>query len=63
MPGIAELAEIGQVLSHLRVGKAEEAAELRRAGGFVAVADEVLQLAQVQAQATDDRFGDLKIGG
>ena len=57
---IAELAEIGQVFADLGVGKSEHAAQLRRAGGFVAVADQVLQLAQVQAQPADDSFGNLE---
>ena len=56
--GIAELAEVGQVLAHLGVRKLKQLAELRGAGGFVPVPHQALQLSQVQAQTIDDRFGD-----
>src|SRR5262249_51105790 len=54
---IAELAEIGQVLTHLRVCKSKQLAKLRRTGRLQAVADLMLQLAQVKTQAADDGLG------
>jgi hypothetical protein len=60
--GVAELAEVGQVFADLSVCKAKELAELRGAGGFVAVADQVLQLAEVEAEAADNGFGDRQLG-
>ena len=54
---IAEMAEIGQILANLGVGEAEQVAELAGAGGFVAVANQMLQFAQIKAQPIDDRLG------
>ena len=54
---IAEVPEIGQILANLGIGKAEQAAELTGTGGFVAVANQMLEFAQIKAQPIDDRLG------
>ena len=58
--GMAEMAEIGEILADLGIGEAEQRG---RAGWELTVAlpgaNELLQLAQVEAQPADDRLGDV----
>lgn len=51
--GVAEVAEIGEVLADLGVGEAEERGELAGAHGSAAGADQVLEFAQVEAEPAD----------
>ena len=60
---VAKMAEIGQILADLGVAKAQQPAELAGAGALVAVAHQVLQFAQVQAQPADHRLGNGNLGG
>ena len=59
MPGMAKMAEIGEVLPHLGVGKAKQLAQLAGADGGPPLADQMLQLAQIQAQPADDHGRDV----
>ena len=55
--GVAEGSEVGEILADLSISEAEDAAKLRRTGRLVAVADQVLQFPEVQAQSADDGLG------
>ena len=57
------MAEIGQVLANLSVGKAEQLAELVRVGRVVAVANEMVDLAEVQTESVDHSLGDRAFTG
>jgi hypothetical protein len=57
--GMAELAEIGEVLSHLRVGEAQRRPQLLGADGLLLGVGPGLEFAQVQAQPLDGGAGDL----
>ena len=56
--GVAELAEVGQVLADLRVGQVQALAELFGRDGPAVGALERLQLAQVQAEPPDGGIGE-----
>ena len=51
--GVAQVAQVGQVLAHLGVGDAERLAELAAGDGAASLACEAFQAAQVQAEPAD----------
>ena len=54
---MTELAEIGQILSYLRIGEMEAVAQLFAGYGSTLLAFERLELAQIKTQPSNSRIG------
>ena len=53
-PRMAEMAEVGEVLPHLGIGKAKQRRQLAGADRRPPGSDKMLQFSQIQAQPADD---------
>jgi hypothetical protein len=56
-PGMTKMPKMGQILANLGVCEPEPSTQLAAAGRFVTVLEQVLKLAEIEAESTDDSRG------